>query len=246
MSEFCVILAAAGKSSRFEGAEHKKPFADLNGQAVWLHSAQRFLKRADVQQLIIVIAKEDNADFKEKFSTSLTSLNVDVVIGGVERSDSVEHALAKVRGEIPFVAIHDAARPCISDELIDRVFDAAVQHNIAVPTVPVLSTIKHSGDGQFVDRTVDRRDLYLSQTPQAFSRSLLMQMFDHRGDVQPTDEAQLAEAQGHRVAMVNGSRLNIKITTREDLNLASVFLNAQQRIQFDASPGERTENKLWR
>lgn len=246
MSEFCVILAAAGKSSRFEGAEHKKPFTDLDGKAVWLHSAERFLKRADVKQLIVVIAQEDKADFEEKFLASLTSLNIDVVIGGVERSDSVENALAKVRGEPPFVAIHDAARPCISDALIDRVFAAAAQHDIAVPTVPVFSTIKYSGDGQFVDRTVDRSHLYLSQTPQAFSRSLLTQMFDSRGEVQPTDEAQLAEAQGHRVAMVDGSRLNIKITTREDLELASVFLNAQQRIQFDAPPNQLTENKLWR
>ena len=206
MPNFCVILAAAGKSSRFNDAHFKKPFAILAGKAVWLHSVELFLKRSDVKQLILVIASEDRADFTEKFGANVAIHGIDVVIGGEERSDSVQNALDKVQPEIDFVAIHDAARPCIDDRMVEDVFAEAVKHQIAVPTIPVHSTLKRSADGRFVDQTVDRSNLYLSQTPQVFSKTLLEKMFADRGDAQPTDEAQLAEQQGYAVAMVDGSR----------------------------------------
>ena len=246
MANFCVILAAAGKSSRFNDAHFKKPFAILAGKAVWLHSAELFLKRADVKQLILVIAPDDREEFTEKFGANVAIHGIDVVIGGAERSDSVQNALDKVRPEIDFVAIHDAARPCIDDTLVQQVFTAGVKHNIAVPTVAVHSTLKRSADGEFVDQTVDRSNLYLSQTPQVFSRSLLQQMFAQRGDLQPTDEAQLAEQQGHAVAMVGGSRLNIKITTQEDLGLAATFLKAMPAPKFDAPLHPFKDGELWR
>ena len=96
MPTFTVILAAAGKSSRFKDDHYKKPFAILNRKAVWLHSADRFLKRDDVKQVIIVIAKEDRSSFLSKFGANLAVLGIDVVEGGVERCDSVNSALAKV------------------------------------------------------------------------------------------------------------------------------------------------------
>ena len=246
MPNFCVILAAAGKSSRFNDAHFKKPFAILASKAVWLHSAELFLKRLDVKQLILVLASEDRAEFAEKFGANVAIHGIDVVIGGAERSDSVQNALCKVRPEIEFVAIHDAARPCIDDTLVDDVFSAAVKHDIAVAAVPVHSTLKRSVGGKFVDETVDRSNLYLSQTPQVFSRSLLEQMFADRGDAQPTDEAQLAEQQGYAVAMVSGSRLNIKITTQDDLKLAATFLKAMPVPKFDAPLHPFKDDNLWR
>ncbi len=258
MPNFCVILAAAGKSSRFSTANTKKPFAPLAGKAVWLHSAELFLKRTEVKQLIVVIAREDQDEFRMKFGANIAIHGIDVVIGGAERSDSVGNALGQVRPEIEFVAIHDAARPCIHDAMVDAVFTAAREHKIAVPTVPVHSTLKRSTDGQFVDQTVDRSNLYLSQTPQVFERALLTQMFaqrdkpDKRGalqptnQAQPTDEAQLAEQQGLPVAMVPGSRLNIKITTQDDLQLAGLFLQGMPAPQFDAPIHPFNDDQLWR
>ena len=246
MPNFCVILAAAGKSSRFNDAYFKKPFAILNGKAVWLHSAELFLKRQDVKQLILVIASEDRTEFTEKFGANVAIHGIDIVIGGAERSDSVQNALGKVRPEIDYVAIHDAARPCIDDRMVEEVFAAAVEYQIAVPTVPIHSTLKRSADGLFVDQTVDRSNLYLSQTPQVFSRSLLEQMFADRGDAQPTDEAQLAEQQGQAVAMVEGSRLNIKITTQDDLKLAAAFIKAMPAPKFDAPIHPFKDDHLWR
>jgi len=138
------------------------------------------------------------------------------------RSTKCDLKLISLR-EIDFVAIHDAARPCIDDTLVEDVFSAAIKHNIAVPTVPVHSTLKRSSDGQFVDQTVDRSNLYLSQTPQVFSKQ-----------------------QGHAVAMVSGSRLNIKITTRDDLRLAAAFLKAMPSPKFDAPIHPFKDDHLWR
>ena len=105
MPKYSVILAAAGRSSRFKDDHYKKPFANLNRKAVWLHSADRFLKRDDVKQLIIVISEADRESFNMKFGANLAVLGIDVVIGGEERRDSVRNALAKVDADSEFVAI---------------------------------------------------------------------------------------------------------------------------------------------
>ena len=118
MSTFAVILAAAGKSSRFQDKNYKKPFAPLAGRAVWLHSAEKFLARQDVQQLVLVLSPEDREYFNFKFAANAAILGVDVVDGGAERADSIQKALERVKPEIEFVAVHDAARPCLVDEWI--------------------------------------------------------------------------------------------------------------------------------
>src|SRR5438477_2049304 len=125
MSTFAVILAAAGKSSRFKDKNYKKPFAILDGRAVWLHSAEKFLARKDVKQLVMVISAEDREQFMSKFGANVAILGLDVVDGGAERADSIQKALEKVKPEIDFVAVHDAARPCIADEWISEIFATA-------------------------------------------------------------------------------------------------------------------------
>ena len=125
MAKFAVILPAAGRSSRFRDPHYKKPFAILGGRAVWLHSAERFLNRDDVVQLIVIIAAEDREQFFFKYSSNVTILGIDVVEGGAERADSVAKALAQVKPEADFVCVHDAARPCLAGEWIDAIFAAA-------------------------------------------------------------------------------------------------------------------------
>ncbi len=234
MPDFCVILAAAGKSSRFDDPNHKKPFAMLNRKAVWLHSAERFLKRRDVKQLVIVIAPEEREDFLSKFGPNLAVLGIDVAIGGKERADSVQNALEQVFPTIEYVAIHDAARPCADSDLIERVFDAAVKNGAAIPVVPINSTVKRSADGKLVEKTVDRSKLYLAQTPQVFQRESICKLYSQRDGANVTDESQLAEINQVEVAMVQGSPLNIKITSKQDLVLAQACLAAMPTPRFDA------------
>ena len=246
MPKYSVILAAAGRSSRFKDDHYKKPFANLNRKAVWLHSADRFLKRDDVKQLIIVISEADRESFNMKFGANLAVLGIDVVIGGEERRDSVRNALAKVDADSEFVAIHDAARPCVSDEDIESVFVAAAKSRAAILATPVTSTLKRSGDGKSIDKTTDRQGLWQALTPQVFAKDLLNEAYEKIGDSKPTDDAQVVEQAGHPVAIVNGSPLNIKITTKRDLALAGACVEAMPKPKFDASPHPFADDNLWR
>jgi 2-C-methyl-D-erythritol 4-phosphate cytidylyltransferase len=228
MSKFAVILPAAGKSSRFSFQKRKKPFVDLKGRAVWLRAAEHFVNRDDVVQTLVVLAAEDLDWFKEKFAPNLAFMNVEIVTGGAERVDSVRNALARVRPEADFIAVHDAARPLLAKEWIDRVFGAAEKSGAAILATPVTSTLKRARKDS-IEETVDRSGLWAAQTPQVFRRQLLLDAYARQGALQPTDEAQLVEQLGHPVTLVEGSSLNFKITSYEDFRLAEVALEALPR-----------------
>ena len=246
MPTFSVILAAAGKSSRFKDDHYKKPFALLNRKAVWLHSADRFLKRDDVKQVIIVIADEDRSSFLSKFGANLAVLGIDVVSGGAERCDSVKNALAKVNLASNFIAIHDAARPCVSEDDIEAVFSAATKSKAAILATPVTSTLKRSDDGKSINETTDRKCLWQALTPQVFDKELLVSAYERLGEKITTDDAQVVEESGHPVSIVNGSPLNIKITTKRDLKLAAACLEVAPKPRLDAPAHPFADDTLWR
>ncbi len=246
MPSFAVILPAAGKSSRFGDRNYKKPFAPLDGKSVWLHAAERFLKRSDVKQLIVVIDAEDREDFQAKFGANIAIMGIDLVNGGAERADSVENGLAAVRDEIEYVAVHDAARPCIADEWIEKVFAAAVKHRAAILATPVTSTLKKAGDKETIADTIPREGLWAAQTPQVFHKDVLRKAYEARQGFQGTDDAQLVERAGVAVKLVNGSPINLKITTREDLHLASHLLKAMPKPKSILSSHPFENDDLWR
>jgi 2-C-methyl-D-erythritol 4-phosphate cytidylyltransferase len=230
MSRFAVILPAAGKSSRFRDRE-KKPFANLDGRAVWLRCAELFVTRDDVCQCLIVVAPEDQETFRRRYQANLAFMNVQIANGGAERFDSVANALAMVKEEAEFVAIHDAARPCVTVELIDTVFTSAVKTGAAMLAVPVSDTVKRADDKGLVKETIDRRNVWLAQTPQVFRRDWLVEAYAKRAQLgrDLTDDAQLIEALGHPVYLLQGSTTNVKITTREDLALAEAVLKSRPK-----------------
>ncbi|HET6426019.1 MAG TPA: 2-C-methyl-D-erythritol 4-phosphate cytidylyltransferase [Planctomycetaceae bacterium] len=231
MAKFAVILPAAGMSSRFGGAARKKVFADLAGRAVWLRSTELFVNRDDVVQTLLVVAADDEEWFREKFRPNLAFLDVEVVVGGAERADSVANALARVKPEAVFIAVHDAARPLIAKEWITTVFKAGEQHGAAILATPVTSTVKRVADGTRIVETVPRVDLWTAQTPQVSRRDWLEDAFAKRGSFQPTDEAQLLERAGYAVHVVPGSPLNFKITVAEDLKMAEACLDLLPKEQ---------------
>ncbi|MBM80792.1 MAG: 2-C-methyl-D-erythritol 4-phosphate cytidylyltransferase [Planctomycetaceae bacterium] len=227
MAKFAVVLPAAGKSSRFQtNQKRKKPFVDLKKRPIWVRAADQFVNREDVVQTLIVIASEDMDFFKEKYRANLAFMEIDLIEGGVQRADSVENALKQVKDEVDFVAVHDAARPLIVKEWIDEVFAAAEKSGAAIPAVPISSTIKRVGDDSQIEETVSRDGLWAAQTPQVFRRELLLEAYAQRGDFNPTDEAQLVEKFGHPVTVVRGNAMNIKITTGEDMSLATALVDA--------------------
>src|SRR3954463_3214844 len=181
MSNFAVILPAAGKSRRFHDKAYKKPFAPLGGRAVWLHSAERFMNRPDVKQVIVCVAGEDRELFDLKFGANIAILGVQVIEGGEHRTDSVQRALERVNNEIDFVAVHDAARPCIADSWIDAVFEAAARDGAAILAAPVQATLKRGNQKKHITETVSRDGLWEAQTPQVFRRDLLIEAYAKRG-----------------------------------------------------------------
>jgi len=225
MAKFAVILAAAGRSSRFgaQATRDRKTFRELKGRAVWLRAASVFQARSDVEQTILVLAPGDIEWFETKFEPNLAFMNLEIVEGGEQRSDSVNNALAKVRGDIDYVAVHDAARPLITGNWVESVFSAAEKTGAAILATPISSTVKRV-DGSTIQETVSRDGLFAAQTPQVFSRELLQEAYAGRGDFEPTDEAQLVEQTGHEVSIVEGSPLNIKITTQDDFQMAEALL----------------------
>ncbi|MBC20239.1 MAG: 2-C-methyl-D-erythritol 4-phosphate cytidylyltransferase [Planctomycetaceae bacterium] len=250
MPKFSVILPAAGKSRRFKDKHYKKPFAVLDGRAVWLHSAEKFLNREDVIQLILIIAPEDRETFEMKFAANVAILGIDLVEGGIERADSVEKALARVKPQAEFVAIHDAARPCIADEWISTIFDTAAQSGAALPGIPITATLKRAsikGDGSnMVIETVDRTSLWEAQTPQVFRRDWLLEAYAQRDGFVATDDAQLVERAGHPVTLLEGSPLNRKITTRQDLNLAAQILRILPKPKVGGTGNPFADDDLFR
>jgi 2-C-methyl-D-erythritol 4-phosphate cytidylyltransferase len=253
MASFAVILPAAGQSRRFHDKAYKKPFAPLGGRAVWLHSAERFMNRSDVKQVIVVIAAEDRDFFNVKFGANIAILGVQVVEGGKERTDSVQRALAQVKNEVDFVAVHDAARPCIVDPWIDDVFAAAERDGAAILAAPVHATLKRgrpspeTGKGTIqIAGTVDRESLWEAQTPQVFRRQLLIDAYTKHGREKVTDDAQLVERLGHAVTIVPCSQLNLKITTRDDLKLAEQVLKVLPKPKLEGFQHPFADDNLWR
>jgi 2-C-methyl-D-erythritol 4-phosphate cytidylyltransferase len=246
MSTFAVILPAAGQSRRFHDKAYKKPFAPLGGRAVWLHSAERFMNRADVKQVIVCVAAEDREFFDLKFGANIAILGVQVIEGGEHRTDSVQRALEQVKSEIDFVAVHDAARPCIVDPWIDAVFAAAERDGAAILAAPVQATLKKADQVKHITATVDRESLWEAQTPQVFRRQLLIEAYAKRGHEPVTDDAQLIARLGKPVTIVPCSQLNIKFTSRDDLKLAEQVFKVLPKPKLGGFQNPFAGDDLWR
>src|SRR3954462_1517478 len=172
MANVAVVFPAAGRSSRFKDKE-KKPFATLDGRAVWLRTAELFVTRDDVAQCILILAPEDQERFKVRYTANIAFMNIHLAPGGRERFESVANALALAGPDIEYVAVHDAVRPCVTTEQVDAVFAAARRHGGALLAPRATETSKRGDDKLCVQETVDRQGLWLAQTPQVFRRDWL-------------------------------------------------------------------------
>ncbi|MFK7822000.1 MAG: 2-C-methyl-D-erythritol 4-phosphate cytidylyltransferase [Planctomycetaceae bacterium] len=225
MSKVAVIIPAAGQSTRFKLGQRKKVFTELKGRAVWLRSAEHFVNRPDVVQTIVAISPADEEFFKEKFRPNLAFMAIDLVHGGASRAETVKNALAVVKDEADFIAVHDAARPLLTAKWIDQVFNAAFEVGAAIPAVPVASTLKRVTDDQQISETVDRSGLWGAQTPQVFRRDILEGVYENHQNLNATDESQMVQDAGHPVKVVEGASMNFKITTTSDFKMAEALID---------------------
>ena len=224
MSDFAVIIPAAGKSTRFGDPQRKKTLVSLAGKPVWMHAVERFAQRKDVRQVLLVIAPEDRELFQANHGAAAAMLGVRLVVGGQRRMDSVRNALERVDSDCPFVAVHDGARPCLTKDWIDRVFDDARQHGAAILAAPITGTVKHANANHEITETRPRDGLWEAQTPQVFRTDWLLEAYARWTGDEATDEARLVEHLGKTVRVTPCSRMNLKITTQDDLRMAQHFL----------------------
>ena len=221
------IVAAAGRGRRF-GAPDNKVFASLAGRTVleWTLST---LEASPAIDAIVVVTGAEDLDRVREAAAAFPSVHA-VCEGGAERYDSVWNALQAVPEATELVAVHDAARPLASQELIAAVVAAARADGAALPATPVSDTVKRSLDGRTTLETVDRKPLYGVQTPQIFHRELLVRAYREAREVSftGTDDASYVERLGHPVTLVPGERNNLKITVAEDLQMAEAILSGSR------------------
>jgi 2-C-methyl-D-erythritol 4-phosphate cytidylyltransferase len=218
-----VVLVAAGASSRLGGNELKQ-FRWIAGKPMLLHSLQLFHQRRDVVMVVCVLPRQYAGDPPPWiFQSDLDRLLVSV--GGKQRSDSVRHGLEDLPDEARIVVVHDAARPMVSMDVVDRVIAEARAGRGAVAALPVTDTLKEVDAQGRVVRTVAREGLWRAQTPQAFPRAMIEQAYAEaqRTRTSATDCAALCEAQGAEVVVVRGSESAVKVTEETDFALVEAM-----------------------
>ena len=223
------IIVAAGSSRRM-GSD--KLFALLGGKPVLAHSLSTFERADCVDEIILVGRAERLAGLKELVRCAESRKVRHVVAGGQHRQDSVRAGLNLLASGVRYVAVHDAARPFITAEQITRVLELARQHGAATLAEPVTDTLKRADENRFVSEGIDRERLYAMQTPQIFSRALLVDAYAAvaANKISVTDEVSAVEHLGAKVLLVPNEEFNIKITFPRDLLLAESFLSQRPSL----------------
>jgi 2-C-methyl-D-erythritol 4-phosphate cytidylyltransferase len=218
-----VIIPAAGLGKRLK-SKTDKPFVLINGKPLIAYTLQAVSKCRKVADIILVVDKK-NIDKAKKIIKKYDLKKVAKIIqSGLMRTDSVENGMMEVSNKTDLIAVHDGARPFISEKIFHNAIDAAKKYNCSCVCVKVKPTIKKVVNGKIIE-TIDRSFLWEAQTPQVFKKSIFQKAYNKRKkDKLYTDDMSLVEGLGVSVRVVEGDYNNIKITTSEDLEQAKRML----------------------
>ena len=254
---YWLVMPAAGVGRRF-GQSIPKQYADLHGRTVMEWSLAPFLYDSRCLGVVVVLGETDphwpavaarlpamtgEHPLGEVTAQTASLPRVVTALGGKDRSDSVRNgldALSDRAGPDDWVLVHDAARPCVLRQDVDKLLDRVRSHRIGgLLATPAADTLKRAGDHKDVLQTVDRANLWRALTPQMFRYRALCDALDEAQEHSrsPTDEAQALEWVGERPLIVEGSTTNIKITSADDLVIAVALLAAQSGV---GDKGEKT------
>lgn len=229
--EIHVLIPAAGRGTRF-GGEVWKQYLPVGGKAVLAHSIRAFQFHPMINGITVILS-EDDQWFESAMGTLYSA--VETVTGGDTRARSVRNGLGYVMDNHPdaeWVLVHDAARPCLTPDCLDRLLEQGLQSpDGAILAMPVGDTLKCEGDKGEIAATVDRTSLWGAQTPQLFPVAALAEAIDaaHDANCELTDESSAMEFIGARPKLVMGSAANIKITHPGDLKIAEAWLQRTER-----------------
>jgi 2-C-methyl-D-erythritol 4-phosphate cytidylyltransferase/2-C-methyl-D-erythritol 2,4-cyclodiphosphate synthase len=222
MVHVCAIIAAGGRGSRF-GAGQPKQLLMLGGRPILQRSVEAFTRCPAIDQVVVALPPELIANPPPYLLNN--GSRVTIVEGGDRRQDSVARAFARIDSRTNIVVIHDAARPLVTDDLIQRTIHAAAQYGAAIAALPARDTVKRADAEQMIAGTLARQEIFLAQTPQAFQTDVLRAALARAtSETHATDEAMLAEQAGQRVRLVEGDPRNLKITTPDDFAMAESLL----------------------
>jgi 2-C-methyl-D-erythritol 4-phosphate cytidylyltransferase len=235
------ILVAAGKGVRMGAGLRRageasatqagadKLFLEVAGRPVVAHTWLRFDKAKCIDEIILVVRDGMQKAFKDMAAKFLFKKPFRIVVGGAERQDSVWNGLEALPTTAEIVAIHDAARPCTSEELIAATVKAAEETGAAVAAQPVTDTIKESADGKLIQRTLDRSRLWMVQTPQTFRVEVIRRALAEarRRKLIFTDDTAACELIGQPVRLVPSIAPNPKVTVPGDLPFIETLLKSK-------------------
>ena len=225
MSSTWAVVVAAGRGDRL-GLDRPKAFAKLGGRPLLAESLER-LEGSDWVDSIVVVAPEEWEEPSILLAEEIGAGKVTACVpGGATRAESVRAGVAEIGAEALVVLVHDAARPLLVAEVVERVLAPLGEGwDGAVPALPVADTLKRAADDGTVLETVDRTGLHAVQTPQAFLAAVLREALT--GDLAETSDcAALVERRGGRVRVVEGDRRLLKVTTQADLDFVESLLSA--------------------
>ena len=240
MSRIAAIVPAAGLGTRM-GAETPKQFLELDGMPLILFTLRRLAACSAITEFFISTRAEDIVSLQDTVAKAGLGRPARVVHGGDTRQQSVANALAQVDPTTEIVLVHDAVRPFVTLEQIERVIAEARTRGAAILGIPAIDTVKEvkraslPQDVALITSTIPRERIVLAQTPQAFQYELIRDAFrsGQKDGVTASDEAGLVERLGHDVYVVQGSERNLKITRPADMDLARFYL-AQERRKGDS------------
>ena len=224
--KYCgAVIVAAGNASRMGGID--KVMAELKGEPMIVRTARAF-QNSNVIREIVIVTRPDLIDKIKTLCASFDKVKT-VVAGGADRAESVNKGLKALSSKVRLVAVHDGARPLITQEVIDRAVRTAHTYAAAAPGVPVKDTVKIVQGGVVLE-TPDRSTLQAIQTPQVFDFDLLKSALKKaKQDKAPiTDDCSAVELMGMAVRIVDGDERNIKVTTPMDLQIAELLLEEMQ------------------
>jgi 2-C-methyl-D-erythritol 4-phosphate cytidylyltransferase len=216
------IIVAAGSGLRFG---ERKQFKKLGTKPLYLYSLQKFIDCNLIDEIALVVPN----DLQNTISTEVSKLSprIKVVVGGKLRQDSVLAGINGLSDNCDIICVHDAARPFVSVELIQKTINACKNNDGVVVAIPSHDTVKEVNiNNNHIKRTIPRETIWLAQTPQAFHRSQLKKalLYAKDNEIQVTDEATLLESLNYSIVVVEGSGDNFKITTSNDWKLAELLL----------------------
>ncbi|WMJ73218.1 2-C-methyl-D-erythritol 4-phosphate cytidylyltransferase [Cytophagaceae bacterium ABcell3] len=217
------IIVAGGSGTRMNSSVPKQ-FLKVAGKPILMHTIEKFIETDPQTTIVLVLPLQEIATWKSLVKKHQFKHQVQIAEGGRSRFASVKNGLKVIEEEEALVAIHDGVRPCISPETIERSYEHAAIYGSAITSVPLkdsIRLIKEKNSNEAVDRSMYR----LIQTPQTFKLSLIRDSYQTTELPHFTDDASVAEHASNRIHLIEGSYLNLKITTPDDLVIAECLLS---------------------